>query len=90
VTPREVLLKAAEHIERYGWRQRSKGAPEAPCCVIGAMEVVTEDDRAAFDEARFALRGRVGWQLVAWNDAPGRTAAEVITALRGAAEESPS
>lgn len=45
--------------------------------------------KRAFEGARVALMKHLnltgGWAVPGWNDAPGRTAEEVIAALRGAA-----
>lgn len=92
MTPREVLLRAADHMEKYGWRQRRRGMRGEPCCAIGAIAAAipdSEPDDALEMSARAALRrhARID-DIPAWNDAPDRTAAEVIAALRGAAEVS--
>lgn len=90
MTAREVLLKAADHIERYGWQQGGAGSPHGPCCALGAIAagpiVHGVSAPAAIAEAEDMLRDWIKRQAVsAWNDAPDRTAAEVIAALRGAA-----
>jgi hypothetical protein len=92
VTAREVLLKAADIIAERGHCQ---GASEicGSCCVMGALDRAT-DDPIAYEDACVALAAhlRFGYgagdtkRIVRWNDTPGRTAAEVIAALRGAAE----
>lgn len=90
MTARDVLLAAADRIEIRGHCQ---GASEIDgrCCVIGALDRTTSDP-ALYNKATAMLCRYIGapadhWfaRIVTWNDAPGRTAAEVISALRGAA-----
>lgn len=93
----EVLELAAELIEPEGcWTQhvlakskrrvypngQSTGWRRARCfCVSGAIGKV--DDWAS--EAIHFLQRSLGNGAVAWNDAPGRTQAEAVAALRAAA-----
>lgn len=106
MTPREVLLKAAELVER-GWCQGhgatdksgntvDRDADDAACfCALGAISRATQGTKQSvrndlFWDARARLGDVVdqaGFMGVApWNDAPGRTQAEVVQALRQAAE----
>jgi hypothetical protein len=102
MTTREVLLAAADHIERFGWQQRYFGTPGKPCCLLGAISVAAGNragghavNSSSADAERAADRRIMQYlrsthraiDLVTWNDSPGRTAEEVIAALRGAAEE---
>jgi hypothetical protein len=76
VTAREVLLKAAELYE----------AQEEPRSVLRAIydASATRDDGI---DARMVLRAHIDSDsIIDWELKPGRTAAEVIAALRGAAE----
>jgi hypothetical protein len=92
VTAREVLLKAAAIIVDRGWQSRLMGVETGgPYCLLGAFCVVGGGHAARWmeqtDRARDALRTHLRCDdLTRWNDTPGRTAAEVIAALRGAAE----
>lgn len=93
MTARDVLLAAAVRIEVRGHCQ---GASERDgrCCVVGAFDRATGDaalHRKACDKLSgyLDLPGPSMPAVVAWNDAPGRTAAEVIAALRGAAGAQP-
>lgn len=89
MTAREVLLKAAEHIERYGWLQGARGKTGQPCCAVGAINAVGGCDRSSRDDAIETLKRNIGlarpFAIQNWNDAPGRTKEDVIAALRGAA-----
>lgn len=80
-----------------------KDQSELPCCALGAVRIVSGYQSALrdkdymssvydlFAEADEALRLHLGVDGVpAWNDAPERTQAEVVTALREAAEKADS
>ena len=93
MTPREVLLAAADHIEAHGWTQGKWGHAGEPCCAEGAIVAVLEGRgtgvfgplwEAACD-AKQLLRNVLPTQITSWNDAPGRTRDEVVRALREAA-----
>lgn len=86
----DVLNKAADHIQRFG-HMKGDGFGEgpvlmAPACIIGAIGVAT-DFAVGCDEsvATGSVRNYLGGSVVAWNDAPERTAAEVIEVLRACA-----
>jgi hypothetical protein len=92
MTPQEVLLKAAELLERRGWCQNELTNPETGAyCVLGALQTVCLVDYFIESEAREILRNKVYGEppetgsLVDWNDEPGRTATEIISTLRAAA-----
>lgn len=86
----QLLLKAADLIERDGWGEGD--CIEHGYCIYAAL--VKADDPKAFNTARASA---AGWRLVKalglhrisdlfhWNDAPERTAAEVIAKLRAVA-----
>lgn len=94
---RAVLLDAAKLVER-GWCQgvHKKHTPKgARYCLSGAInEAVDELETPPFqarcelrDRARKAVTAAIGARtLFHWNDALERTQAEVVAALRGAAE----
>jgi hypothetical protein len=86
MTPSQVLRKAAEVIEEFGWIQGEYGGADEGYCVDGAIQCAAH---GAYDRflARSLLCGylRASW-LPLWNDAPERTKDQVIAALRAAAE----
>lgn len=100
-TVADILAAAADLIEPEGaWTQgtsyrdadgdiRDGGGPEVVCrCVAGAVNEVCD---WSFDGAVPAFRlleAHVGVSDIArWNDAPERTQAEVVAALRAASEK---
>jgi len=100
VTTAEILRKAADLIEPEGkWTQgyyarnssgdiRVATDSEAVCwCAIGAIRKVshTTASREAIVVAQM-LGFKGSDELVNWNDAKGRTQAEVVAALRAAAD----
>lgn len=87
MTAREILLAAADHLERYGWVKNMRGGPGAPCCTVGAIAVACNNDEPLYSEACQVLREHLNVRrLTDWNDTRSRTADEVITAMRAAAE----
>lgn len=92
-TTREVLLAAAEEIERSGlhkgeyWPNPSRWT-EGPCCTVGAVRRAcgTRFDTTSVEDAVSVLERRLRCEVARWNDAPERTASDVIRALRAAAE----
>lgn len=97
--PSEILRKAADLIEPEGaWTQEAfartkRGRPigygEAPAmcfCALGAMYRSSLAVPLSLAEAtRDYLDRIVGSDVTGWNDAPERTQAEVVQALRDAA-----
>lgn len=97
----EVLNRAADLIERDGWCQGSDRLKDG-ICVGKAIELSAEALRALWGEDFDARPAFVALELAAgirvdadhrsfggyvlWNDAPGRTKAEVVAVLRSAAE----
>lgn len=94
-TPRQALQRAAEIIQTRGLHKHSMGRYGEPRCAAGALAEacgdtgsgLTAKGRDLFLEAREALRRSSGLTgLIAdWNDAPERTADDVIKALQQAA-----
>jgi hypothetical protein len=97
--PSEALTKAAELITPEGaWTQGNYRRPTPDggvCrCVFGAVGDATdcgvadaEDNYAPWIAAAIGItEGDRSTQIIRWNDAPGRTQAEVVEALRAASE----
>lgn len=87
MTPREVLLAAADYLEANGWIQSGAYHPGGPACVINAFLAVEPDDLDSRAGAHELFIAHVGARrgIDEWNDAPGRTRDEVVRALREAA-----
>lgn len=96
----EILNKAADLIEPEGaWTQghfarRADGAKtgwteeDASCfCVSGAIKRVAPASWEAWNKFDAYCRQRGFAHMATWNDAPERTQAEVVAALRAAAEK---
>lgn len=84
---KDDLLKAADYIDEHGWCQGDSGDASGRVCLVGALEM-TINDRRRLKSAADALRHSIGCsRLSRWNDAPERTQAEVVAALRAAAAE---
>ena len=81
------MLTAADAIERYGHRKGRLGCVNTGMCIRGAMFYAAGKlfDTAA-DQALALVAARLGFdnlgQIIDWNNAPERTAEEVIAALR--------
>lgn len=95
----KILEDAAGLVDR-GWCQGRMflGTPEGmKCCIIGAIQVAAADILLGEERVRFyrkadillsAIAHKAGFDVIAdWNDAPGRTAEEVASALRELARE---
>lgn len=91
------LRAAADVLERDGWTQHlyvdSNGCRCAAGAILGAIQPgatsdidLSSDQEERYDAAWAVLWAEVGRGVQLWNDAPGRTAAEVIAALRAAAD----
>ncbi|MEU3052228.1 DUF6197 family protein [Streptomyces griseus] len=120
MTPEEILLKAADVIQRDGWHQgalfegsnkaptpqRDVAAREAPVCALGAISratwgscsstgreylasvVAAEADATCLllKQVEASTAGRYP-SIPMWNDAPERSAEDVILALKRAAAD---
>lgn len=88
VTRREVLHRAADLLEEFGWGQGYYGSKkEGWFCAIGAIDAAADD--LGYPNADEATMPMYAWGSVTqFNDAPGRTKAEVVARLREAAEAS--
>lgn len=82
----DTLNRAADLIERDGWCQGlGRDADGSRCAAVALHDA--QADRLVWRGAYRALKARVGTRLVVdWNDTPGRTQAEVVAALRAAAD----
>lgn len=89
VTEADVLRRAADLLEEFGWCQGDYGSKEAGAfCAVGACRQASSDLNFRRDE--YGLM----WPESAleldnvppWNDDPARTKEEVIARLREAAE----
>ena len=80
-----ALRAARGHLVEFGWQQGKQGGHGEPCCAMGAITAaVTSGD--VYHGARDALAAQLvvetGKRWIAdWNDAPGRTFAEVLDLL---------
>lgn len=93
---RKVLLDAADHLERYGWCSYAAHEAGKPSCAGLAIYRIGKEHgiETQVHLAKF-LNLPPAWNetgdsayieaLFRWNDTPGRTAAEVIAALRSCA-----
>lgn len=86
---KKMLFAAASRLEAGGWCLGpgiGYGQAEGPTCALGAIVFV---GGPRFGVARDALKAHLGIHgVTVWNDSPGRTAKEVIGALRSAARAS--
>jgi hypothetical protein len=95
VTPRDALLEAARVLMEDRWCQGELHSPDGEHCVAGALGQAHYRLRSSFgalDTActrmRVVIRSEYGTaSFPRWNDAPERTAEDVILALKRAAEE---
>lgn len=80
----QVLRDAADLIERDGWHQGDWWEGEELCI----DKAITHADSLMVEVCVEAVKAHLDPTdtLYAWNDAPGRTEAEVLAALRGAAD----
>lgn len=90
MTESDVLEKAADLIERDGWCQGGDGRDGKCRCMMVAIADASDSAPpprlSLWQRTRDAIWGYLGVTSGAkWNDAPERTAAEVIAALRSAA-----
>ena len=93
-----VLNLAADLIEPEGawtqhqWARDASGQPvgvlDGAVCwdIAGAIVRVAPDYSGIAFALDSALKGIVGKSMSGWNDAPGRTQAEAVAALRAAAQ----
>lgn len=95
-TPQDVLREAARILMRDGWTQGEVGTPGGTKCAVGAIKAAcgvhlydwSDTAVAAADLLQNWVDPRGSYRVADWNDAPERTAEDVILALKRAAEES--
>ena len=85
----DELNRVADHLEKVGWIQGAGFQDPAnystsPCCLMGAIEVVSEtyvEGQKILNE----IHRRIGWNIPVfrWNDWPTQTAQNVVDMLRG-------
>ena len=88
----KLLRGAAKDLETFGWIQGAAGNEERGFCAIGGIYHAQKDTGAKFDDrllAYQAVKAVTGQDssanITRWNDAPGRTKQEVVSAMRKAA-----
>lgn len=86
----EHITKAADLIETGGWwaGESDLTSPLAPGhCVISALAVVSSHGASAMVASKDLIKDHLCVEnIVHWNDAPGRTAEEVIEMMRDVAQ----
>ena len=89
-TPAEVaavLRATATRLETKGWCQGRSGPEEGPNCVSKAVSIVAGYETIVNQVAWRMFRAQIGGGSGSmWQDAPGRTATEVIATLRACAD----
>jgi hypothetical protein len=87
----KLLRAAANILETKGWYQGSFGNEEKGFCLLGSINVVdtgeaTWSTSPDANLAKEAIRVVSGQRFLSrWNDSPGRTKSEVVSAMRKAA-----
>lgn len=89
---RQVLRDAAQLLEQHGWCQRQSRTGGGALDVAGAIAAAAGGAWRTERRAHHALEVWLIWHTNAasvaqWNDAPERTKAEVLAALRAAAQD---
>lgn len=92
MTAEEILEEAAKLVEEGWWNGKGEGpAVGQHCAVTGITEAAALHALPAFGpywDALAMFRFIIGQRdIAAWNDAPGRTQAEVAATLREAAKQ---
>ncbi len=84
---RLILLNAAQYLREHGWTQEQYGQAGGPACAFGAMMFgPTHHDKTSVGLASYKLEKFIRCDdIVFWNDAPVRTADEVIAAMEACA-----
>jgi hypothetical protein len=83
----QKLREAADLLAAAGWIQGQPSDEHGRYCMVGAVNVVT-DDADVYVDATVAVLDHLSTPSIAWwNDRPGRTAEQVIAVLRETAAE---
>lgn len=99
MTPEQILEDAIDVLQTHGWIQGKSGSRHDGFCAIGAVyQAVAQDvhGNVSDKDATAALvalglldiphtSGRLKHPIAVWNDAPDRTAEDVILAMKKAA-----
>ena len=93
MSPQEILLRAAELIEKRGWCQDRYSNDKGCLCPLGAMRVATgyragtenEQCLGKIRPAVFRIGDLDNCNISDWNDAPGQTKENVIATMRACA-----
>jgi len=95
-TTAEILYDAAEYIGEHGWLQGELSNSDGNVCAIGAINRVAESDTVAdtynaiealWKYLKLPDYGSGLHPVARWNDEPGRSAEDVILAMKCAAKE---
>lgn len=98
MTAADILQQTKKSLLKHGWQNRAapfdSAAPhyDGPRCVLQAVWSVVDEGSAAYDEAYGLLTLAVGldagtyFSIGEWNDAPGRSEADVHYVLDAAIE----
>jgi hypothetical protein len=81
------LRAAADLLATNGWIQGQPSDEHDRYCMVGAVNVVTDDADVYQDAIRVIHEHLDNWGIAQWNDQPERTAEEVIAVLRETAAE---
>lgn len=89
-----TLREAAEYISEHGWTQGDLSNSEGGVCALGALNCVAGIGNIRAHDAATALWDYLDLRdsltalhpVAVWNDAPERTAEDVILAMKRAAE----
>jgi len=83
MTAEEILARAADLLETRGWCQGVLEDEHGHLCLVEALGITLTKYRALRHVVCRAVDQEIGsGNFGAWNDAPGRTQDEVVTALR--------
>lgn len=88
-TARQLLLKAANHMQRHGWCRKRNEDAEGRVCLIGALSAVA--DRYGYYDTAYAdalcrLRHHLKMAISTWNDHICKSKARAVRTLRAAAK----
>lgn len=86
---KDILLRAADLLEKHGHIKDRLGNPSIGMCANGAIWYAVKEETESYLAGVNALSTHLGLHnfmlIPEWNNAPERTAEEVITAMKEAA-----